>query len=151
MLSNEEINDIIKIVKSLKESGLLIKGVSEIINNEAKEQKGGFLGMLLRTLAASLLGSALAGKGTLQKMKFSVKDFFIFCAVVVRGGDRVIQESQETNGFLMLLHPLTHFEIQQYYQNKPKFNDVYSRNNLPKIKDGAYVINLYAYKSVGTH
>ena len=45
----------------------------------------------------------------------------------------------------------TDFEIQMYYQNEPKFNDVYSRNNLPKIKDGAYVINLDEYKSIGTH
>ena len=48
-------------------------------------------------------------------------------------------------------HPLTNFEIQKYYENEPKFNGVYSRNNLPKIKDGAYVINLDEYKSIGTH
>ena len=42
----------------------------------------------------------------------------------------------------MLPHPLIDFEIQKYYQNEPKFNGVYSKNNLPKIKDGAYVINL---------
>ena len=46
IISNEEMNDIVKIVKSLKESGLLIKGVSKIIQNEAKEQKGGFHGIL---------------------------------------------------------------------------------------------------------
>ena len=51
----------------------------------------------------------------------------------------------------MLPHPLTNFEIQKYYQNEPKFNGVYSRNNLSKIKDGAYVINLDEYKSIGTH
>ena len=51
----------------------------------------------------------------------------------------------------MPLHTLTNFRIQKYYQNKPKFNDVYSRNNLPKIKNGAYVINLDEYKSIGTH
>ena len=44
-------------------------------------------------------------------------------------------------------HPLTNFEIQEYYQNEPKFNGVYSRNNLLKIKDGAYVTNLDAYQS----
>ena len=48
-------------------------------------------------------------------------------------------------------HPLTNFEIQKHYQNEPKFNGVYLRNNLPKIKDGAYVIILDEFKSVGTH
>ena len=48
-------------------------------------------------------------------------------------------------------HPLTNFEIQKYYQNKPRFNGVYSRNNLPKIKDGTYVINLDEFKSIGAH
>ena len=52
-----------KIVKSLEDSVLLLKGVSEEIQNEAKEQKGGFLSMLLGTLGASLLGNILAGKG----------------------------------------------------------------------------------------
>ena len=48
-------------------------------------------------------------------------------------------------------HPLTNFEIQEYYQNKPGFNGVYSRDNLPnKIKDGAYVINLDEYTDIGT-
>ena len=46
IISNEKMNDIMKIVKSLEESGLLIKGFSETIKNEAKEQKGGFLEML---------------------------------------------------------------------------------------------------------
>ena len=49
-------------------------------------------------------------------------------------------------------HPLTNFEIQKYYQNEPRFNGVYSRNNLPKkIKDGVNVINLDEYADVGTH
>ena len=58
--------DILKIVKSLKDSGLLSEGVSETIKNEAKEQKGGFLSMLLGTLGASLLGNMLAGKGVIS-------------------------------------------------------------------------------------
>ena len=51
----------------------------------------------------------------------------------------------------MLPHPLTNFEIQKYYQNEPIFNGVYSRDNLPKIKEGAYVINLDQYSDIGTH
>ena len=51
----------------------------------------------------------------------------------------------------MLPYPLTNFEIQKYYQNEPKFNGVYSRNKLTKIKDVAYVIYLDEYKSIGTH
>ena len=66
-ISNEEMNDIMKRVKSLEESGLLIKGVSETIQNEAKEQKGWFLGMLLGTLGASLLGDLLTDKGMMRE------------------------------------------------------------------------------------
>ena len=52
----------------------------------------------------------------------------------------------------MLPHPLTNFEITKYYENKSRFNGVYSRDNLPnKIKDGAYVINLDEYSDIGTH
>ena len=63
IISNDEMEDIIKILKSLEECGLLLKGVTETVQNEAKEQKGGFLSMLLGTLGASLLGNILAGKG----------------------------------------------------------------------------------------
>ena len=66
IISNEEMNDIMKIVKFLEESGLLIKGVHEEIKNEAKEQKGGFLGMLVGTLGSSLLGNLLTGKSTIR-------------------------------------------------------------------------------------
>ena len=55
-------------------------------------------------------------------------------------------------GFLMPPHPQTNFEIQKYYENQPRFNGVFSRDNLPKkIKDGAYVINLDEYTNIGTH
>ena len=67
IISNDEMEDIIKIVKSLEDSGLLLKGVSETIQNEAKGQKGGFLSMLFGTLDASLLGNILAGKGAIAK------------------------------------------------------------------------------------
>ena len=48
-------------------------------------------------------------------------------------------------------HSLTNFEIQRYYQNEPKFNGAYSRNNVPKVKDEKYIINLDGFKSTGTH
>ena len=63
---NEEINDITRIVKSFKESGLLVTRMSETIENEAKEQKGGYLEMLLSTLGASILGNLLTGKSTIR-------------------------------------------------------------------------------------
>ena len=59
MISNDEIEDIIKIVKSLEDTGLLLKGVTETVQNEEKEQKGGFLSMLLGTLSVNLLGNLL--------------------------------------------------------------------------------------------
>ena len=61
IIPNEEMEDVIKIVTSIEESGLLIKVISETIKNETKEQKGEFLGMLLGSLGTSLLGSALKG------------------------------------------------------------------------------------------
>ena len=63
VISHDEIEGIIKIVKSLEVSGLLLKGVSKTVQNESKKQKGGFLSMVLGTLGASLLGNMLAGKG----------------------------------------------------------------------------------------
>ena len=63
IISNDEIADIIKIVKSLEDSGLLIKGVTETVQNEVKEQNGGFLSILLGTLGPSLLESLLTGRG----------------------------------------------------------------------------------------
>ena len=56
-------NDIMKIVQALDDSNILLKGVTKTIKNETKEQKGGFLSMILGTLGAFLLGNLLAGKG----------------------------------------------------------------------------------------
>ena len=89
--SNDEMEDIIKIVKSLEYSGLLLKRISETVQNEAKKQKGRFLSMLLGTLLVSLLGNILAGKG------------------INRAGEGVA--SVLKIGFLMPPHPLTNFEI----------------------------------------
>ena len=123
IISNDEMNDILKIVKSLENSGLLLKGVSETIKHEAKEQRRGFLGMLLGTLGASLLGDilskCLSGKG------------------VIRAGEGTIRAgygSKRPSLKIFLTfppHPLTNFEIQEYYQNEPRFNGVFSRDNLP--------------------
>ena len=67
IILKKEVNDVMKIVKSLEESGLLIKFVNKTIKNEAKEQKGGFLEMLWGTLGASLLENLLTGKDTTRK------------------------------------------------------------------------------------
>ena len=142
IISNDEMEDIIEIIKSLDDSGILLKGVSETVQNEAKEQIGGFFSMLLGTLGASLLRNILVGKG------------------INRASERIVRASygnkkKQQNGFLMPRHPLINFEIQKYYQNEHRFNGVYSRDNLPersstKIKDGAYIINLDGYSDIGT-
>ena len=76
-------DDIIKIVKSLEESSLLMKPVSETTKKEAKEQKGGLIGVLLNTLGASLLRNALAGKGIVRGSEG-----------VIRAGEGVVRVEQ---------------------------------------------------------
>ena len=66
IINNKEVNDIMKIVKSLEKPGLLIKGVNETVKNKVKEQKGRFIGMLLGTLGARLLGDLLKDKGIIR-------------------------------------------------------------------------------------
>ena len=67
IIEGEDMQDIIKIIKELENSDILLKGVSKTIENEIKEQRGGFLSMLLRTLGASLLGNLLTGKGIIRE------------------------------------------------------------------------------------
>ena len=62
-----------------------------------------------------------------------------------------IKRQRKQNDFLMPPHPLTNFEVQKYYQNEPGFNGVYSRDNLPRIKDGAYVINFDGHSDIRPH
>ena len=141
IIEQENLKDIMKIIKALENSGILLKGVSKTIKNETKEQRGGFLSMLLATLGASLLGNLLTnGKG------------------IMRAGERSITSRAKGDGSkkklnsLLPFHPLTNIEISEYYKNVPRFNGVYSRDNLPnKIKKGAYVINLDEYENTGTH
>ena len=82
IISNKDIEDLIKIVKSLEDSGLLLKGVTGSIENEVKKQKGGFLSMLLGKLGASLIGNLLTGKGVNKKGKESI-----------RAGDGIVRAS----------------------------------------------------------
>ena len=87
IIEQGDMNDIMKIIEALENSGILLKGVTKTIENETKEQRGGFLGMLLGTLGASLLGNLLtggkgivragegvirAGEGVKKKTKFAV-------------------------------------------------------------------------------
>ena len=95
-----------------------------------QKQEGGFLGMLLGTLGASLLGNLLTGKCT------------------IRAGKGAIRESDQ---FSMPPHPLTNFEIKKYYENESKLNGVYSKNNLHKERDRKYIINLDEYELTGTY
>ena len=69
IISNKDMDDFIKIVKSLEDPGLLLKGVTKSVQNEVNEQKRGFLSMLLGTLGASLLGNLLPGKGAFHAGK----------------------------------------------------------------------------------
>ena len=139
IIEQEDLNDIMKIIKALENSGILLKGASNAIKNETKEQIGGFLSTLLGTLGVSLLGNLLTGgKG------------------IMRAGDGIVRAGSGSRktplNSLLPFHPLTNIEINEYYKNEPRFNGVYSRNNLPnKIKKGAYVINLDEYENTGTH
>ena len=136
------------VIKPLGEdSNILLKGVTKTIKNETKEQKGGFLSMLLGTLGASLLGDLLtknlSGKGTVRAGEGTI-----------RAGEGITKKALMAGNFSLKNspHPLTNFEIKNYYENEPRFNGVCSRDNLSKtIKNGAYVINLNEYADVGTH
>ena len=116
MKSNEEMEGIMKIVKSLEDSGLLFKGVREKIQNEVKEQKEGFLSMLL---GASLLGNMVTDKG------------------IIRAGYDFKGKGIIRAGYGSKVSSI------KYYQDDPRFNGAYSRDNLPnEINNAAYVINL---------
>ena len=94
--------------------------------------------MLLGILGASLLGNLLSGKGMMRAGEG-----------IVRAGEG--SKKKKLNS-LLPFHPLTNIETNEYYINEPRFNGVYSRNNLPaKIRKGAYVINLDEYENTGTH
>ena len=85
--SNGEMNNIMKIVKSLEDTVLLIKGVSETIQNEIKEQKGEFLSMLLGTLGASLL----ANLSTVKEVKYKITE-----KGIMRAGEGTVRDGEST-------------------------------------------------------
>ena len=111
IISNKEINDIMKIIQALETSDILLKAVTKTIKNEATEQKGGFLSMLLGTLGASLLGNLLTGKGIVRAGSGNNKGKGILRAGP--GKKKVV--------FLMPPYHLTNFEIQKY-KNETRFN-----------------------------
>ena len=117
-------NDVMKIIKTLENSGMLLKGVSKAINNETKEKRGRFLSMLLGTLGASLLGNLLSGgKGSVESKAKGES--------IMRAGDGIVRAgsgSKKKLNLLLPFHPLTNIEISEYYKNEPRFNGVYSRN-----------------------
>ena len=117
IISNEEMNDIMKIVQALEDSNVLLKGVTQTIKNKTKEQKDGFLSMPLGTSGTSLLGNLLSGKGTVTAREG-----------IVRAG----YGSSIKKRALIPPHPITNFEIKEYYENDLRFNGVYARDNIPK-------------------
>ena len=140
-IEEEDIKDIMKIIEALENSGILLKGVNKTIENETKEQRGGFLSMLLGTLGASLLGNLLSGRKGIMRAGEGI----------VRAGEENESKKKNLNS-LLPFHPLTNIEISEYYKNEPKFNGVSSRNNLRnEIKKGTYVINLDEFENTGTH
>ena len=110
IIEQEDMKDIMKIIKALENSGILLKGVSKTIKNETKEQRGAFLSMLLGTLGASLLGNLLTG----GKGKMRAGDG------IVRAGEgnvvsRAKGDGSKKNNLNSLLpfHPLTNIEISE--------------------------------------
>ena len=95
--------DLLKITKSLEDSGILLDGITETVKNEVKEQKDGFLSMLPGTLGASLLGDLLT-------MNLTSRD-------VIRAGEGILELVMDQKN--LTPHPLTNHEIQMYYQNEP--------------------------------
>ena len=113
---------------SLEDSVLLINGVTETVKHEIKKHEGKFFGIFLTPLGASLVQRVISSvvKGISRKRIYEHK-------------------------FSFPLHPLNNIEITNYYSYETRFNGVFSRSKLPRIKDGAYIINLDNKNSKGTN
>ena len=129
IISNKEMEDVMKIVKWLEESGLLITKISEAIESKVKKEKKWTSFNVIRNVSCLYVKKYISRK---------------------RSNKSGWRSNKSRWKFLIPTHLLTNFEIQKYYQNEPKF-DVYSRNNVTKIKDAVYVINLDEYESIGAH
>ena len=107
IIEQEDMNDIMKIIEALENSGILLKGVAKTIENETKEQRGGFLSMLIGTLGASLLGNFLTGgKGMMRAGEGIVR------AGKGRATSRAKGEGAKKKlNSLLPFHPLTNIEI----------------------------------------
>ena len=103
-------NDIMKIVQALEDSTILLKGVTKTIKNETKEKKRRILEHVIRYSRSKFVSKFIIKKRNCKNWLW------------------------KWNRFLIKLHPLTNFEIQECYQNEARFNGVYSRNNLPEKK-----------------
>ena len=115
IISDNDMNDLIRIVSALEEHDILLKGTSKTIKNKTKKRKGEF-----GTLGASLLDNLLTGKG-MYRTGYGM----------YRTGYGLKKKS------LTPFHPLTNFEIMDYFKDEPGFNGVFSRNNLPNLTNGA--------------
>ena len=117
IIEQKDMKDIMKIIKSLENSGILLKEVSKAIKNETKEQRCEFLSMLLGTLGASLLGNLLTGgKGSVASRAKGEG--------IMRAGDGIVRAgkgggSKPLNS-LLPFHPLTNIDISEYYKNEPR-------------------------------
>ena len=108
IISNEEVHDIMKIVQTLEDSNILLKGVTKTIKNEAKEQKRRIVKPVIRYFRSKFVRKHVSRKMTCKSWLWKRKEF------------------------LMPPHPFTNFEIQKYYENEPRFSGVYSTISLKK-------------------
>ena len=106
--------------------------------------------MLLGTLDAVLLGNLLTGKGAMATSQGRGINRAGKGKGINWAGEGLLRAGYGNNKMDFII-TITNFEIQKYYQNEPRFNGVFSIDNLPKIKDGAYVKNLDEYSDIGTH
>ena len=108
--------------------------------------------MLLGTLGARLLGNFLNGRGIYRAGNDNRAIAKSQGQGINRAGEEIVRAAYGNKmSVLIPPYPLRKFEIQKYYQNEPRYNGVYSRDNLPRIKDGAYVKNIDEYSDIGTH